>query len=119
MKKYIVVIFGMLFLHMNPTIAETYHLYNSSLYNSGTSNGQKGNKGSKCPVRPICVDITDNILSVPSQFIGYTLSLTNLEGEQYIFINQESITLSNNLKGEFDIQITNGNQSYEGSINIK
>ncbi len=44
---------------------------------------QKGNKGSKAPKRPLCVDLTDNLLTTPRQVLGYTLTLMNDE-EKYI-----------------------------------
>ena len=70
MKKFIFILFGgaMLFW-ANPTNAKPYYLY-CNIYN----NMQKGNKGSKAPKRPLCVDLTDNLLTTPRQVLGYTLN---------------------------------------------
>lgn len=94
-----------------PSNAETCYI---------TRHQQFDPKGSRCPIRPIAIDLTNNVLTVPSQFIGYTLILTEEEGEQHTYlIKNETNILPEDLKGIFDIQITDGNQSYEGSINIK
>lgn len=115
MKKFIFILFGgaMLFW-ANPTNAKPYYLY-CNIYN----NMQKGNKGSKAPKRPLCVDLTDNLLTTPRQVLGYTLTLMNDEGEVYTYIlSSNTIVLPKNLVGEFDLKITNGTEIYSGEISM-
>lgn len=115
MKKYILVLFGgaMLFW-ANPTNARPYYLY-CNIHN----NMQKGNKGSKAPKRPLCVDLTGNLMTVPSQVLGYTLTLMGEGGKVYTYvISSDTIVLPKNLVGEFDLQISNGNEIYSGEISM-
>lgn len=94
-----------------PSNAETCYI---------TRHQQFDQKGSRCPARPIAIDVTNNVLTVPEWFVGYILILTEEQGEQHTYIiKNKTNSLPEELKGIFDIQITNGNQSYEGSINIK
>ena len=53
-------------------------------------NTQKGNNGSRVPRRPLRVDYTNNVLTVPELLVGYTLTITDKEG------NEISLTVSAN-----------------------
>ena len=113
MKKYILIIFGgaMLFW-ASPAEAESYYLYCTiGNKDQGTRNG------SRIPKRPLCVDLSDNLLTVPDQVLGYTLTLEGENGEVYIYVLSNNITtLPENLEGEFKLQITNDTEVYKGKL---
>lgn len=117
MKKYIFILFGgaMLFWG-NPTSAKPYYLYcNCNIDNKG----QGTRNGSRMPKHPLCVDLTGNLMTVPSQVLGYTLTLMGEEGKVYTYVlSSDTIVLPKSLVGEFDLQISNGNKIYEGEISM-
>lgn len=113
MKKYILILFGgaMLFW-ANPTEAKSYYLYSSF-----DNTGQKDTRGSRMPKRPLCIDLTDQVITVPNQVLGYTLTLEGGNGERYTYIlSSNTIILPENLEGEFELQITNGTVIYTGKL---
>ena len=64
----------MLFM-TNPANAKSYYLY-CSLDNTR----QKENRGSRMPKRPLSIDLTHQVITVPNQVIGYTLTLVSEDG---------------------------------------
>lgn len=113
MKKYILILFGgaMLFW-ANPTVAMSYYLYSSIDYNN-----QLSTRGSRMPKRPLSIDLTDQVITVPNQVLGYTLTLVCENGEVYAYIlSSNTITIPDNLEGKFELQITNGTVTYTGKL---
>ena len=101
----------MLFL-VNPTEAKPYYLYSSFDYT-----GQKDTRGSKMPKRPLSIDLTGQVITVPNQMLDYTLTLVGENGEEYAcFLSSNTITLPDCLEGEFELQITNGTVTYTGKL---
>lgn len=114
-KNIIVLIGGALFLCFTSTSARPYYLYSSIEHIA-----QKATQGSRMPKRPLNVDLSGHILTIPNQLIGYGLILKDKDGEIvycHILFNN-SIVLPDFLEGEFSIQITNGRTSYKGELSI-
>ena len=59
--------------------AESYSLVRTVIYV-----GQRNNTGSKAPARPLCIDITANVVTLPENVVGYMLTLSN-EEESYTY----------------------------------
>lgn len=96
----------------NPTEAKSYYLYSSFDYT-----GQKNTRGSRMPKRPLSIDLTGQVITVPNQMLGYTLTLVGENGEEYAyFLSINTITLPDNLEGEYELQITNGTVTYTGKL---
>ena len=78
----------------------------------------KTSKGSRTPKRPLVVDLVGHILTVPSQVIGYTLTLESDEdSENYTYyINDTTFVIPQELKGNYQIIISNGDSVYQGTI---
>ena len=96
----------------NPAEAKSYYLYSSFDYSA-----QKGNNGSKMPKRPLSVDLTNQVITVPGLVLGYTLALKGENGEAYTCIlSSNTIILPEDLEGEFELQITNGTATYTGRL---
>jgi len=115
MKKYILILFGgaMLFV-ANPTNAKPYYLHCNI-----AKKGQTTRNGSRMPKRPLCVDLTDNLMTVPNQLLCYTLTLVGEEGAIYTYVlSSNTIVLPKNLAGKFDLLISNGIDNYEGEISM-
>lgn len=103
----------MLFI-ANPTNAKPYYLY-CNINNTG----QKNNRGSRMPKRPLCVDLTDNLMTVPNQVLGYTLTLVGENGAIHTYVlSSNTLVLPKNLAGELDLLISNGTEIYKGEIYI-
>lgn len=113
MKKYILVLFlGAMLFVTSPTIAKSYCLYNGI-----DNNDQKTHNGSRMPKRPLSFDLTGQVITVPNQVLGYTLTLVGENGEVYAYIlSSNTIILPENLEGEFELQITNGTATYTGKL---
>ena len=76
-------------------------------------------RGSKSVKRPLAVDLTDRILTVPSQVEGYTLTLESEEGVVYTYyIIGTSLELPQELSGNYQITISDGNIMYHGTIEL-
>lgn len=107
---------GVILFWVNPTNAKPYYLHcncNIDYKGQGTRNG------SRMPKRPLCVDLTDNLMTVPNQVIGYTLTLVGDGGEVYAYVlSNNTIVLPENLVGEYDLQISNGTEIYSGEISM-
>ena len=74
-------------------------------------------RGSKSVKRPLVVDLTGRILTVPSQVEGYTLILESEEGVVYTYyIIGTSLELPQELSGNYQITISDGNIMYHGTI---
>lgn len=96
-----------------PIIAKPYYLY----YYTGVENGQKTPKGSKTPRRPLRVDYTNNVLTIPDQLVGYTLIVTDEDGNEFsCFLTNNVVTLPANFVGELNILLTDSNQTFNGII---
>lgn len=106
---------GALFLCPTNSIAEPYTLSYSLV---GTNRGTI--TGSKSPKRPLVVDLVDHTLTLPSQVIGNTLILESEEGDVYTYyIIDTTFQISENLSGEYEITISDGNSMYHGKIDIE
>lgn len=82
-------------------------------------NNQLHNKGSKAPKRPLVVDLVNHTLTLPKQVIGYTLELVNEEGEVYTYYIIDTVfTIPQELDGTLDITISNGESTYQGTIEV-
>lgn len=57
-----------------PIMSKKYFLYSTFI-----NNGKHTQNGSRVPKRPLCVDCTNNVLTVPEQLLGYTLTVTDEE----------------------------------------
>lgn len=115
MEKILVVLLLGGFICFSPVQAkaETYYI------NSIVKQGQNSNQGSRLPKRPLAIDLTNHILTLPSQVFGYTLTLTSENGEVYTFyITGEVISLPLDLHGNFEVNITDGDSSYQGNVTI-
>ena len=71
------------------------------------------------PKRPLSIDLTHQVITVLNQVIGYTLTLVSEDGIEYAYtLFSNTITLPDNLEGEFELQITNGSVTYIGKLYI-
>jgi hypothetical protein len=70
-------------------------------------------KGSRAPKRPLVVDLVGHTLAVPSQLVGYTLTLESEDGKVYTYY-----IIDATLSGEYKITISDRNSKYEGIIFI-
>ena len=76
-------------------------------------------KGSRAPKRPLVVDLVGHTLTLPSQVIGNTLTLENEDGEVYTYyIIGSSFELPQELSGNYQITISDGNIMYHGTIEL-
>lgn len=113
-KIKIIFIGGALLWYSSPIMSKAYCL----CYCAGIYNGQHTPKGSRTPKRPLCVDYTNNVLTVPDRLVGYTLIVTDEDENQFsYFLTSNVITLPTYLVGEIDILFTDGNQTFSGIIN--
>lgn len=115
-KIKILFIGGALLLCSLPIMSKAYYLY----YSTGVYNGQKGNKGSRVPRRPLCVDYTDKVLTISEQLVGYTLTVVDEEENEFsCFLTSNILVLPSYLVGELEISFTDGNQTFSGVINAE
>ena len=74
---------------------------------------------SKAPKHPLAVDLVDHTLTLPKQVMGYTLELVNEEGEVYTYYIIDTVfTIPQELDGTLDITISNGESTYQGTIEV-
>ena len=112
MKKKLLFVLGMILLYPFQSDAITYNLAYSI-----DKNHQHGSKGSKAPARrPLCIDVTNNIFTVPERLIGYTLIISNEEETYTYYITSNIFSIPESLDGYYDITFTNGNVSYQREI---
>lgn len=84
------------------------------------NNDKHTQNGSRVPKRSLCVDCTNNVLTVPEHLLGYTLTVTDEEGNVYsCFLTSNVISLPSYLVGELDILLTSGNHTFRGIIDAK
>lgn len=103
---------GALLLCPTHSRAEPYTLSYSLV---GTNRGTI--TGSKSPKRPLLVDWVGHTLTVPNQVIGYTLTLESEEGVVYTYyIIGTSLELPQELSGNYQITISDGNIMYHGTL---
>lgn len=115
MKKLtLIIIGGALFLcPIHPRAAPYVLTFNS------VSPNQKHPKGSKAPKHPLVVDLADHTLTLPKQVTGYTLELVNEEGEVYTYYIIDTVfTIPQELDGTLGITISNGESTYQGTIEV-
>lgn len=76
-------------------------------------------KGSRAPKRPLVIELVGHTLTLPSQVIGNTLTLENEDGEVYTYyIIGSSFELPQELSGNYQITISDGNIMYHGTIEL-
>lgn len=81
--------------------------------------GQLRSKGSRSIKRPLVVDLVGHTLAVPSQLVGYTLTLESEDGKVYTYyIIDATLQVPEDLSGEYKITISDRNSKYEGIIFI-
>lgn len=74
-------------------------------------------KGSRAPKRPLVVDLVGHPLTVPSQVIGYTLTLVGGDGAIYSFdVIDTTCKIPQELSGSYELTITDGSNKYQGRI---
>lgn len=96
------------------TSAEPYTLSYSLVHP-----GQLRSKGSRSIKRPLVVDLVGHTLTVPSQVIGYTLTLERGDGEVYTcYIAGTTFHISQELSGIYKITISDKDCNYQGILEI-
>lgn len=76
-------------------------------------------KGSKSVKRPLVVDLVGHTLTVPTQIVGYTLTLESEEGEVYTYyVTGVTLEIPQELNGSYQISISDGNSMYHGIIEL-
>lgn len=121
-KKIGAYIWGALFLCFNPSagFAKSYNLYNCTDYYE-----QKNNHGSRMPARPLQIDVTNHIITVPSQILGYHLTLSSIDGKTYkIQLVSNKVQIPAELVGVFGVHVSqedylNNEHYYYGTIDIE
>lgn len=109
---FLIICGGTLLLCPIYTRAEPYTLSYSLVHP-----GQLRSKGSRSIKRPLVVDLVGHTLTVPSQVIGYTLTLERGDGEVYTYyIIGATFIIPKELKGNFKLTISDGNCVYQGTI---
>lgn len=80
---------------------------------------QKGKPASRAPKRPLVVDLVGHKLTVPSQVVGYTLTLESEEGDVYTYyITGVTLEIPQELGGNYQITISDENSMYYGTIEL-
>lgn len=114
MKKVIYfLLIGGAIIYSHRSKAEPYYLSRTGIYV-----GQGNHNGSKAPARPLCIDITANVITVPEQLVGYTLTLSNGEDCYTYIISDPTLYIPQGISGEYELTITNGNVCYQGEVEI-
>lgn len=110
----LLILYGAIFLYPIHSRAEL-----CSLSYSLVNPNQKGTPASRSPKRPLIIDLEGHTLTVPSQVIGYTLTLE--DGNGCIFtckIESSQVTIPDGLLGEYVISIFKADSLYSGVINV-
>lgn len=115
MKKviYLLLIGGAIFICPHQSKAEPYYLARSFDHHH-----QSIPSNSKDPARPVCIDITANVITVPEQLVGYTLTLSNGEDCCTYYVTDTMLSIPQGISGEYELTITNGNICYQGKVEI-
>lgn len=105
---------GAIFLLPVQSKAESYALdYSLDQRNQAQTNG------SRSPKRPLVVDLVGHKLTVPTQVVGYTLTLESDEGEVYTYyITGVTLEIPQELDGNYQITISDENSMYYGTIEL-
>ena len=113
MKKviYLLLIGGTILMCPYQSKAEPYYVTRSF-----DNNHQGISSGSKAPARPLCIDITAHVITVPEQLVGYTLTLSDGEESYTYYITGTTQSVPQEISGEYELTITNGNICYQGDI---
>lgn len=104
---------GAMFICPHQSKAESYYLVRNI-----KDKGQTNPHPSKAPARPLCIDITANVITVPEQLVGYTLTLSNGEDCYTYIISGTTLSIPQGISGEYELTITNGNVCYQGEVEI-
>ena len=111
---FLIICGGTLLLCPIHTGAEPYTLSYSLVHP-----GQLRSKGSRSIKRPLVVDLVGHTLTVPSQVIGYTLTLERGDGEVYTcYIAGTTFHISQELSGIYKITISEKDCNYQGILEI-
>ena len=111
---FLIICGGTLLLCPIHTSAEPYTLSYSLVHP-----GQLRSKGSRSIQRPLVVDLVGHTLTVPSQVIGYTLTLERGDGEVYTcYIAGTTFHISQELSGIYKITISDKDCNYQGILEI-
>ena len=111
---FLIICGGTLLLCPIHTSAEPYTLSYSLVHP-----GQLRSKGSRSIKRPLVVDLVGHTLTVPSQVIGYTLTLERGDGEVYTcYIAGTTFHISQELSGIYKITISDKDGNYQGILEI-
>lgn len=111
---FLIICGGTLLLCPIHTSAEPYTLSYSLVHP-----GQLRSKGSRSIKRPLVVDLVGHTLTVPSQVIGYTLTLERGDGEVYTcYIAGTTFHISQELSGIYKITISDKDCNYQGILEI-
>lgn len=111
---FLIICGGTLLLCPIHTSAEPYTLSYSLVHP-----GQLRSKGSRSIKRPLVVDLVGHTLTVPSQVIGYTLTLERGDCEVYTcYIAGTTFHISQELSGIYKITISDKDCNYQGILEI-
>ena len=115
MKKviYLLLIGGAIFICPHQSKAEPYYLARSFNHHH-----QSIPSNSKAPARPLCIDITANVITVPENVVGYMLTLSNGEESYTYYITGTTLFIPQVISGVYELAITNGSVSYQGDVEI-
>ena len=79
--------------------------------------GQRDPTGSRTLKRPLVVDLVGHTLTVPSQVIGYMLTLVGGDGAIYSFdVIDTTCKIPQEMSGSYELTITDGSNKYQGII---
>lgn len=94
---------GALLISNSPSEAKTCYLYSTA-----NEHNQYGNPISRIPKHSLAIDVTNHVITVPSEVWSYSLTLISKEGNTYnYFLLSNKLFLSSSLEGEFKITILN------------
>ena len=110
----LLILLGATFLSPSHSRADPYTLSYSLV-----DPNRLGKPVSRLPKRPLVIDLVGHTLTFPSQVIGNTLTLENEDGEVYTYyIIGTSLELPQELSGNYQITISDGNIMYHGTIEL-
>lgn len=78
--------------------------------------------GSKTPVRPWTIDVTDNVITMSATPCDYTLSLYDEDGEivysAFVSAGTTQVILPSSLSGNFELRFEADTYYYYGFVNL-
>lgn len=113
MKKIFYLLLIGVFMCPHQSKAEPYYVARSF-----DNNHQGISSPSKAPSRPLCIDITANVVTVPENVVGYVLTLSNEEESYTYYIMGTTLFIPQVKSGVYELTITNGSVSYQGDVEI-